>query len=277
MTPEMPELLTTGQAARLCSVTPDTVLKWIKKGRLPATRTAGGHYRVARQDIRPFMAFRSVPGEGADSAQAQIEAPPGDTLPSDEIHCWDFLSRDGEILDDCKQCVVYRVRATRCFLLAGMETLEGHARHFCKGSCEDCVYFRRISGSVRQVLFITGDEEVATRLDCFDGEGFLLRIARNGYEASAMLQDYRPAAIILDVEGMPDLGSGLLDSMAADPRISGIPVTLAVHPGSVESVAAGSMHRLVKAVMEKPQVCRNIAAMVRRTVPQAQGESPALR
>ena len=44
-------LLTTGKAARLCSVKPDTVLKWIKKGVLPATRTVGGHYRVEEQDL----------------------------------------------------------------------------------------------------------------------------------------------------------------------------------------------------------------------------------
>ena len=44
-------LLTTGKAARLCSVKPDTVLKWIKKGVLPATRTIGGHYRVEEQDL----------------------------------------------------------------------------------------------------------------------------------------------------------------------------------------------------------------------------------
>ena len=28
------ELVTTGQAAKLCAVTPDTILKWIKKNRI---------------------------------------------------------------------------------------------------------------------------------------------------------------------------------------------------------------------------------------------------
>ena len=49
----MPEdksnLLTTGQAAKLCSVTPDTILKWLKRGRLNGVRTAGGHYRIERR------------------------------------------------------------------------------------------------------------------------------------------------------------------------------------------------------------------------------------
>ncbi len=264
MTANNPELLTTGQAAKLCSVTPDTVLKWIKKGRLSATRTAGGHFRVAKEDLRPFMAFRTRAQSHEGPAPASPSGLRGDG--GEELHCWDFLSRDGEILEDCKQCVVYRVRATRCFLLAGMETLEGHARHFCAGSCEDCVYYRRVQGSATQVLFISDDEEVAERLDCLDGEGFVLRVARNGYEASAILNDYRPAAIIVDVETHPDLGDRLLDSMAADPRISGIPITLAVAPGSLPEGAEGKVHRLVKAVMEKPQVCRNLAAVVNRTL-----------
>ena len=49
-------LLTTGKAARMCSVKPDTVLKWIKKGVLPATRTMGGHYRVEEQDLLTVLA-----------------------------------------------------------------------------------------------------------------------------------------------------------------------------------------------------------------------------
>jgi excisionase family DNA binding protein len=36
------EWLTTGGVARLCAVKPDTVQKWIHRGRLFAQRTAGG-------------------------------------------------------------------------------------------------------------------------------------------------------------------------------------------------------------------------------------------
>ena len=51
-------MLSTGKVAKLLSVTPDTVLKWIKNGQLPATRTAGGHYRIAQRDLDAPVATR---------------------------------------------------------------------------------------------------------------------------------------------------------------------------------------------------------------------------
>jgi excisionase family DNA binding protein len=41
MSSDQRNLLSTGRAAELCSVTPDTILKWIKRGRLSGVRTAG--------------------------------------------------------------------------------------------------------------------------------------------------------------------------------------------------------------------------------------------
>ena len=44
-------LLSTGQAAKLLSVSPDTVLKWVKKGRVFAQKTPGGHHRLRLEDV----------------------------------------------------------------------------------------------------------------------------------------------------------------------------------------------------------------------------------
>jgi excisionase family DNA binding protein len=40
--------ITTGEAAAIFDVEPDTVLRWIKSGEIPAIRTPGGHYRINR-------------------------------------------------------------------------------------------------------------------------------------------------------------------------------------------------------------------------------------
>ena len=105
-------LLSTGQAAKLCSVTPDTVLKWIKRGRLEAVRTAGGHYRIDVMELDPFMVPPTRDEAQVPAVTAAVE--PAETSPN--TRCWEYLSTEGKVRDDCRQCVVYRVRATRCFL-----------------------------------------------------------------------------------------------------------------------------------------------------------------
>ena len=265
MAVEKAGLLTTGQASKLCAVTPDTVLKWIKKGRLAATRTAGGHYRVALPDLEPFMA-----GFGQRGADLAVRAPSSPNPSQDgtkedreEVPCWEFLSDDGELRDACRQCVVYRVRATRCFLMAGLDTDVGHARQFCEGSCEDCVYYRRIQGMSTQVLFISADEELVNRVEWVGEDSVTLRFARNGYEASTLIQDFRPEIAIIDMEGLPDQGFGLLDSIAADGRIPHVRVILVIPPESMGRMLQRPRHRLVVSMLEKPQVCDRIEEVVK--------------
>jgi excisionase family DNA binding protein len=265
MSAEKAGLLTTGQAAKLCAVTPDTVLKWIKKGRLEATRTAGGHYRVALPDLEPFMAGF---GQRTGPAASETISPP---LPShdgtkedpDEVPCWEFLSDNGETREACRQCVVYRVKATRCFLMAGLDSDVGHAHQFCEGTCEECVYFRRTQGLGTQVLFISSDEELVYRIEWSGDDSITMRFARNGYEASALVQEFRPEVLIIDLDGLPDQGFGLLDSIAADPRIPHIRVILVVPPEAMARVRQRPRHRLVVSILEKPHVCDHIEEAVR--------------
>jgi excisionase family DNA binding protein len=264
------DLLTTGQAAQLCAVTPDTVLKWIKKGKLPATRTAGGHYRVALPDLEPFMAGFGQKGTGngnpvaiATTSQSAISSQDGMSEGEEDVPCWEFLSENGEVRQACKQCVVYRVKATRCFLMAGLDSDVGHARQFCEGSCEDCVYFRRMQGLSTQVLFISSDDDLLDRIEWGEEDPLALRFARNGYEASAIIQEFKPEVAIIDLENLPDQGLGLLDSIAADPRVPRIRVILVVPGGMMSRILQRPRHRLVVSVLEKPQVCDRLPAVVR--------------
>jgi excisionase family DNA binding protein len=265
MSTEKSDLLTTGQAARLCAVTPDTVLKWIKKGKLAASRTAGGHYRVALPDLRPFLAEfgqkNSANGE-ADSVNGGSPQVARNGNGEEDVPCWEFLAEDGETRESCKHCVVYRVQATRCFLMAGLESDVGHSKQFCEGSCEDCVYYQRVQGGSAPVLFITGDMELESQIECFDESSVILRFARNGYEASALIQDFRPEVLIIDMEAIPGHGLDLLDSIAADPRLPHVRVILVAPTGQLERVLQRQRHRLVVSILEKPEVCRHIAEIV---------------
>lgn len=58
----MSEVLTTGEAARLCGVHFRTVLRWIQRGLLHAYKLPGrGDHRVAASELRRFMRENGIP------------------------------------------------------------------------------------------------------------------------------------------------------------------------------------------------------------------------
>ncbi len=60
---EKPRALGTFEIARRCHVTPTTVFRWIKGGKLRAFRTAGGRNRVLESDIETFLKSLDIPDE----------------------------------------------------------------------------------------------------------------------------------------------------------------------------------------------------------------------
>ena len=129
-----PEMLSTGRAAKLCSVTPDTVLKWIKKDQIQAVKTPGGHYRICKAQLEPYMS-----GEARDdvasteSAQAPI------------TYCWDYHADNGHISDSCRECMVLKSKAEKCYLMAELGKVIGHAQTFCQKGCDECDYLKFVN------------------------------------------------------------------------------------------------------------------------------------
>lgn len=130
--PAQTRALTTGQAARICFVTPETILNWIKAGRLKAFRTVGGQYRIRTEDLRAFMAEY-----GMEPALLDLE---GVGRP----HCWAFHeAQNGPYgsprLSRCGECLVKRHATLNCWELHGLIPLTGRRID----RCEACAYFRR--------------------------------------------------------------------------------------------------------------------------------------
>ena len=123
----MSSYLTTGQAAALCSVTADTVLKWVKSGRLPAIRTPGGHCRIHRVALFGFLADNAPKGR---ERRYQF--------------CWEFNAKSGETRPVCRSCLVYRSRATRCYVLAREVEGEGRVKLRCSTPCTECDFYNML-------------------------------------------------------------------------------------------------------------------------------------
>jgi excisionase family DNA binding protein len=252
MSNNKPHYLTTGESAELCSVKPDTVLKWIKKGQLRAAKTAGGHHRIQYRDLHSFMQAHRVGGE----------IPPPENGIAQAVRCWEFFSDQGVVRDACKECVVYRVRAAWCFEMLGLGKEVGHAKLFCQNSCEDCAYYRRVKGLKIHVLVVSQDEDLLESLAGEESGDLSLRFVHNGYEASAVIRDFRPAFAVVDRGLIPDGGKEIVECLTTDSRVPGLKIILAV-PGVGRRRRKGSEKGAV-AVLVKPFGLDQVTAVVHR-------------
>ena len=123
--------ITTGEAAAIFDIAPDTVLRWIKSGDIPAIRTPGGHYRINRNVFLTKMIKDTAINEKDE------------TQPTSS-YCWEYNSEAGIVRDECKDCIAYKSQATRCYELSNLPESIGHAKLFCSESCNDCQYFKSI-------------------------------------------------------------------------------------------------------------------------------------
>ena len=116
----------TGQAARYCFVTADTVLNWIKAESLAAQKTAGGQYRIQASVLHRFMRDH---GMSTDLLEAELDVRP---------LCWEYHCRRQEQLG-CTDCLVNRSGAPRCYMLRGVL----HPTNARPASCQECEYHLR--------------------------------------------------------------------------------------------------------------------------------------
>lgn len=240
------ELLTTGQAARICAVTPDTVLKWIRSGRLPAQRTAGGHHRIQRADLERAMGSGSSALTVVDSVDEQRQF----------SYCWEY-NGDGELLDGCRECAVYKMRAQRCYEVVEHAKEVGHNMVFCQGSCLECDYYRIVHKQTANVLALSDNDILTANLRKSSEQApFNFEFASCEYTCSALVDKFRPDYVIIDCS----LGDGVVRDMVThlqeDPRIPRVRVILAVDSGETPV----ECDREVFARLDKPFTADDIVA-----------------
>lgn len=211
--------LTTGQAADLCSVTPDTVLKWIRSGRLRAHRTAGGHHRIDQNDLQPLM----TPMASAVSSATALPEP----IRRHFSYCWEF-NNDGELSQGCRRCPAYLMRAQRCYEVASRLPQGEHKRHFCQETCDQCDYYRAVHEQTMNVLVVTDDIVLSDTLILEAARfPFNLQIADCEYTCSALVNEFKPDFAFVDCSLGLEASRDISFHLAQDPRIPFIRVVLA--------------------------------------------------
>jgi len=90
----MKELFTTGEAAEICRVSQQTIIRCFDSGRLEGFRVPGSRFRrIPRDSLIKFMKENSIPLEGLESGKKKVLIVDDDTEIVDLLV--DVLSRDG--------------------------------------------------------------------------------------------------------------------------------------------------------------------------------------
>lgn len=180
-------LCSTFQAAKILGVTPDTILKWIKAGKIPASRTLGGHYRIRRDTLTELIKkrkFEDLPAETASPLKAFQ-------------YCWEYNALGNEAKNDCRNCLVYKTRAKFCYEMSSVPKELGHLKLFCASICEDCDYYKYAKEHAVNVLVITDDDEFLKTLK--KASAIFSFIGTNcEYECSAIVEKMRPDIAVID-------------------------------------------------------------------------------
>ncbi|MFH1686514.1 MAG: excisionase family DNA-binding protein [bacterium] len=208
--PKETALLTTTQAARLLSVSPDTVLKWAKAGKIRSVRTYGGHYRIPQAAL----------GEKSGSRSVELPAASADARPTAFQYCWEYLSGGGEIKQECRECITYRSRSRRCYELRDLPNGMGCLGVFCNTTCDQCDYFQLVQQQDITVILVSENRRLLRDRDESDNlSGFQILFAAGEYECSRLIESNRPDFVVVDCSIGKKRTSTVCHNLFNDPRI----------------------------------------------------------
>ncbi len=218
------DYFSTGEVAELCSVTPDTVLKWIRAGKVPALRTPGGHHRISRTALQALIQGDEITGTSTQKRSAFQ-------------YCWEFYTSAGAVTEACRKCIVYRSRSSRCYEMNDLPAEAGYVGLFCDTNCDKCEYFAAVRGQSPNVLVVTDQKRLQEALERDAGDiDINLRIADSEYRCSMVVERFRPDYVVIDCSIGADRCTRIAHLLDEDPRIPFVRIILA---GSPEDLPKG--------------------------------------
>jgi len=205
----------------MLSVTPDTVLKWTKKGRLAAIKTAGGHYRILRDSVLALL----PPEDGLSGGRLATRERP-------VVPCWEYNAATGKIKENCRSCLVFKAKGSKCYEVGRLLREKGEGATCCPTDCEDCAYYKERKKRSIKVLIFTGNDNLKDALTK-DSKYSRIRLQFTSceYDCSLVVDSFHPEYVIVDCSIDPKECEELCKHLASDPRIPGIRIILAIPPG----------------------------------------------
>lgn len=220
--------LTTSEAAKLLSVSADTVLKWVRAGKIDSYKTPGGHARI------PYEAIANMLPEGQLSPE-EPETAKQDTEKNIYRYCWDFYAENNAIKEDCLNCVAYKSRAHRCYEMRDLPEEFGLLRLHCKTECEDCEYYKTKEGQSANAIILIRDQKqiLSLQKEATDSET-QFQFATNEYECSAIIEKFLPDFIVIDGSFGLSRTRDLCQQLIHDKRIPNIKIILSSKKATIK-------------------------------------------
>lgn len=205
-------------------------------------RTAGGHYRIAQNDIERF-----VPSPSPARARANRGEPVSNV--GAHAYCWEFLAPGRAAKDECRFCLAYQVGANWCFRLK--QAIDLGSTRCCCGpeNCEDCPYYRRVRGLPTRVLVVASGRDLATGLS--RDQNLEVSLAHNDYEAAQMVTRLHPAIAVVDEDNRSFDAEALIRNLQQDRHAAGMRIVRAVGRRPAGRTVATARREVIH-VMKKP-------------------------
>jgi len=210
--------LTTTQAAKILSVSPDTVLKWVKAGKIKSYRTLGGHFRIPSSELK-----LNPDGKAPTNTQSSEI-----TRPTNYKYCWEYLADGGDIKKECRECITFRSRARRCYELKDLPEGLGCLNLMCNTDCDSCEYYQAVVDQGINVLIISENRSlIKDRKKLENTNGLHFRFVEDEYEAAFMIHEFRPDYIVVDCAYGKKRTGTICGHLFNDPRLPVVRVILA--------------------------------------------------
>jgi len=174
---------TTTEAANKLSVSADTVLKWVRAGKIESYRTPGGHARIPKESIQKLL-----PSD-AETINRSPKAKKG------FVFCWEYLSEK----EDCQNCAAFMSRASRCYELLKIPHQKELLNLNCDSNCNECEYYKLTQNNELYVLLISANRDLIDSLETEAKVGaIVLKTVSTEYECAAAIDKFRPDYVIVD-------------------------------------------------------------------------------